>query len=240
MLREHADVTSNCHPLPEKGNPKNPRPRNLLHSVIALKILLSWAPHPIGREGKRLYVKVSGVGQKWRSADKRARKQVAPPSPLMPLPFSPILPSHPCLSSTVYGQFASEGRKELRTERKVSVSLPQTSDGGGENIGGCPFAQSAFSACLRQKCIQTEGSVAAATRTHTQRYRETHLLPNIGPMSLVELTLIWDIPPSCPAAQPVLPISHQPRQNQAEGGTAKIKVNPTQVRQEMGLPVERE
>ena len=30
---------------------------------------------------------------------------------------------------------------------------------------------------------------------------------------------------------------HQPRQNQAEDGTAKIKVNPTQGRQEMGLPV---
>ena len=54
----------------------------------------------------------------------------------------------------------------------------------------------------------------------------------------VGLTLIWDVPPSCPAAQPVLPISHQPRQNQAEGGTAKIKVNPTQVRQEMGHPVD--
>ena len=49
--------------------------------------------------------------------------------------------------------------------------------------------------------------------------------------------MIWDVPPSCPGAQPVLPISHQPRQNQAEGGTAKIKVNPTQVRQEMCHPV---
>ena len=53
----------------------------------------------------------------------------------------------------------------------------------------------------------------------------------------VGLTLIWDVPPSCPAAQPVLPIFHQPRQNQAEGGTDKIKVNPTEVRQEMGHPV---
>ena len=53
----------------------------------------------------------------------------------------------------------------------------------------------------------------------------------------VGLTLIWGVPPSCPAAQPVLPISHQPRQNQAEGGTAKNKVNPTEVRQEMDHPV---
>ena len=50
-------------------------------------------------------------------------------------------------------------------------------------------------------------------------------------------TMVWDVPPSCPAAQPVLPISNQPNQNQAEGGTAKIKVNPTQVRQEMCHPV---
>ena len=32
-------------------------------------------------------------------------------------------------------------------------------------------------------------------------------------------------------------MSCQPRQNQAEGGTAKIKVIPTEVRQEMDLPV---
>ena len=53
----------------------------------------------------------------------------------------------------------------------------------------------------------------------------------------VGLTLIWEVPPSCPAAQPVLLISHQPRQNQAEGGKAKIKVNPTEVHQEMCHPV---
>ena len=40
-----------------------------------------------------------------------------------------------------------------------------------------------------------------------------------------------------PAAQPVLPISHHSRQNQAEDGIAKIKVNPNEVRQEIGLPL---
>ena len=58
-----------------------------------------------------------------------------------------------------------------------------------------------------------------------------------GPISWqtsVGLTLIWDVPPSYPAP---LPISHQPRQNQAEGGTAKIKVTPTQVLPEIGHPV---
>ena len=43
------------------------------------------------------------------------------------------------------------------------------------------------------------------------------------------MTLIWDVP----HAQPLLPISHKPRQNWAEDGTAQIKVNPTQVLQQM-------
>ena len=61
--------------------------------------------------------------------------------------------------------------------------------------------------------------------------------------SWVGLTFICGVPPSCPPDQPVMPIYHQPRQNQAEGGTrylggtAKIKVNSTQVCQETGHPV---
>ena len=48
----------------------------------------------------------------------------------------------------------------------------------------------------------------------------------------------YDVPPSCPdAAQPVLHISHQPKQNQAEGGTTKIKVNQTQLSEQMPLLV---
>ena len=43
--------------------------------------------------------------------------------------------------------------------------------------------------------------------------------------SWVGLTMICDVPSSCPLAQPVLPISHQPEQNQADGG----KVNPSQL-----------
>ena len=46
---------------------------------------------------------------------------------------------------------------------------------------------------------------------------------------IVGLTLIYDVPPSCPSAHPVLPISHQPKQNQAEGGTAYIKSSTTQL-----------
>ena len=38
-------------------------------------------------------------------------------------------------------------------------------------------------------------------------------------------------------AKPLLPISHQPKQNQADGGTNKIKVNPTQLSDQMDHPV---
>ena len=51
------------------------------------------------------------------------------------------------------------------------------------------------------------------------------------------MTLIYDVPLSCPAAQPLLPTSHQPKQNQVEGGTAKIKVNPSQLSEQMDHPV---
>ena len=42
-------------------------------------------------------------------------------------------------------------------------------------------------------------------------------------MAWVGLTLI-----SCPAAQPLLPNSHQPKQSRADSGTLKIQVNRTQ------------
>ena len=51
------------------------------------------------------------------------------------------------------------------------------------------------------------------------------------------MTLIRNVPPFGPAAQPLLPISHQPKQNQAEGGTNKIEVNPTQLSDQMDHPV---
>ena len=51
------------------------------------------------------------------------------------------------------------------------------------------------------------------------------------------MTLICNVPLFGPAAQPLLPISHQPKQNQAEGGTKKIKVNPTQLSDQMDYPV---
>ena len=55
--------------------------------------------------------------------------------------------------------------------------------------------------------------------------------------SWVRLTSIYDVPSSSPLAQPFLPISHQPKQNQAKGGTAKLRVNPTQQSDQMWRPV---
>ena len=53
-------------------------------------------------------------------------------------------------------------------------------------------------------------------------YRVTHLLANLG---WVDFDLgNFDVPPSCTAVQQVLLISHRHRQNQAEGGTAKISL----------------
>ena len=60
----------------------------------------------------------------------------------------------------------------------------------------------------------------------------THLLAKLGWVDFV-----WDVSPSFPAAQQLLPNSHQPRQNRADSGRVKIKVNPTQVRHVMGHPV---
>ena len=82
--------------------------------------------------------------------------------------------------------------------------------------------------CSDVSCILSR--IVAVSIRNTVEYRSISWRISVG------LT-IWDVPPAFPAAQPVLPISHQPRQNQAEGGTAEIKVNPTEVRQEMDLPV---
>ena len=48
-----------------------------------------------------------------------------------------------------------------------------------------------------------------------------HLLVDLG---WVDFDLA--VPPSGPAAQPLLPNSNQPRQKWADSGTLKIKVNP--------------
>ena len=54
----------------------------------------------------------------------------------------------------------------------------------------------------------------------------------------VGLTLILVFHPSCPVVKTLLPNSHQPRQNWADSGTLKIQVNPTQVHEHMGRPVQ--
>ena len=49
--------------------------------------------------------------------------------------------------------------------------------------------------------------------------------------------MIQDVPPYCPTAQPFMPISQQPKQNWAEGGTAKINASQTSLSDQMPLPV---
>ena len=53
----------------------------------------------------------------------------------------------------------------------------------------------------------------------------------------VWLTYICDVPPTCPTAQPFFPQFYLPKPNPADIGTAKIKVNPTKVRELMEHPV---
>ena len=49
-------------------------------------------------------------------------------------------------------------------------------------------------------------------------------------LTLVGLTLVFNVLPPCPVEQHILPNSHLPKQNQAHRGMSKIIVNRTQVR----------
>ena len=51
------------------------------------------------------------------------------------------------------------------------------------------------------------------------------------------MTLLQMFHSPCSTALPIQPINHQPKYYWADSGTANIKVNPTQVCQEMGHPV---
>ena len=65
-------------------------------------------------------------------------------------------------------------------------------------------------------------------------YREGHLVVYL---SWVDIELDCSTNLICQAAQPLLPNSHQTKQNWAGGGTTKIKVNPTRVLEQMTHPV---
>ena len=55
---------------------------------------------------------------------------------------------------------------------------------------------------------------------------ETHFTIPIQGDVIHRVDVVLGVPPSWPPAQPLLPNSHQPMQNWADGGTTKIKVNP--------------
>ena len=67
---------------------------------------------------------------------------------------------------------------------------------------------------------------------YVQGARASHVLVDLG---WVDSDLC--IPLSFPAGQPLLPNFYRPTQNQADSGTFKIQVNPTQVNEQMGCPV---
>ena len=68
--------------------------------------------------------------------------------------------------------------------------------------------------------------------TNALLYGVTHRLRDLG---WVDFDLV--VASSCPAAQPLLPNSYQPKQNWADIGTTKVKVNPTQVFEQKNRPV---
>ena len=81
--------------------------------------------------------------------------------------------------------------------------------------------------------LQRSELIDAALEEHPKRYtyRVGHLLGELG--------MPWvDFDFSRRVAPPVLTISHRPKQNQAEDGTTIIKVNPTQLSEQMPLPVQ--
>ena len=89
---------------------------------------------------------------------------------------------------------------------------------------------------IRRKSLYFQSSVLinlVLITPFVRIYRVGHLVGK-----WVGMILICYVPPSCPAARPVLPISYQPKQNQADSGTAKIKFNPAQLSDQMFLPVQ--
>ena len=66
-------------------------------------------------------------------------------------------------------------------------------------------------------------SQASVYNNKVSQYRVSHLLVDLG---WVDFDL--GVPPSCPTAQPLLPNSHQPRENWSGSETLKIQVNPNQ------------
>ena len=71
--------------------------------------------------------------------------------------------------------------------------------------------------------------MAVVDRMRAREYRMTHLLANLG-----WIDLDFDCSTVCPILLGLMGMCQKRLQ---DGGTAQIKVNPTQVRQEMGHPV---
>ena len=75
---------------------------------------------------------------------------------------------------------------------------------------------------------RSEVSIILMSQLFTKSSRSYRVRHHVSDLCWVDFDL--DVPISCPAA---LPNSQEPRQNRAESGIPKIKVNPTQPRSEM-------
>ena len=84
-----------------------------------------------------------------------------------------------------------------------------------------PPGWSRWSRCTFSPCWDLQAAMICF-EVVLHQYRVIHLVVDLG---LVDFDL--SVPPSCPTAQPLLPNSHQPRQNWADSGTLKTKVKPT-------------
>jgi len=121
-------------------------------------------------------------------------------------------------------------KKVVPRLRELALAARGGQDAGSRNLGPTFFTVPVE--LKKIKLIPHSLRFSFGSPISQHMYRVTHLLANLG---WVDLDLgCYTL---CPTAQPLLPNSHQPKQNRAEGGKAKIKINLTQVRQEMCHPV---
>ena len=101
------------------------------------------------------------------------------------------------------------GRAAFFRDRYIPAAEQSADREGGDNV--------------EQILIKMQHALLASKQERVHNYKVFHL-----PVALAWADLDLDVPPSCPAAQPLLPHSHQPKQIRADSGTLEIQVNQTQ------------
>ena len=90
-----------------------------------------------------------------------------------------------------------------------------------------------MSATVAIYCPSRPGELPKSKSTQPRSARRVTLV--VAYLGLVNFDS--DVPPFCPTAQPILTNFHLSKQNRTDSGIAKIKVNPTQVRDHQSHPV---